>query len=761
MKKIFFFLIFLTTIFNIYSQKGLTKKQWLNLSIPNIDLKSTQLSCNELTLLNSCNYIANNNFYTPVYDIFNPNHITHPFNLNLVTNWEASHGSANIYSPYTIYSNPLPPNNTSSFIRMASARDFSPDATNTNISEGVLQKIPNLTTLKKFQLSFFIRKFGFSSNISFNDNQIVENFKIVLLKCSDVLFPNPSFNSVVPNPLPSNHQVIYCEQNIDDINWKQVVINFIPNDNYDVIMIYPEQNLTGSNSFSNLLFSYPELVDITNFSAGQNFYPTLPNCNVTIGPSTPNNCSVINSVFRWIGPGGQIVYVTNPQVSQQITIDASLLINQGTWTLEMSVPTATITNNTCSNNTSIVQKSITVFPCSSDPCVNNQPQISPKGIVDYHFFYESGFHQIVNSNLPNGQLQWYVNNTPKSNETNSSILITNLDLILTPTNTYSCVVKAKNLQTGCFSEEVILNGFMYLLSNQSPLNYNGYHYLPVNTPSYYCNSTTNTINQFDLGILANYYWENDPVWPNNEFQIVPGSSSINSNSALINRISNNGSVFVGRAVLGNYQKVLQYSFWQGSTITTTSTCNNQVKDVLVPDVYPTNSGSANNVLAGMSGFDFEEYNFGPNCVITSPSNYAGMTGPVTITISGKQSSPSNLKVQFLGTNTFIDFYGYHQFGSLNSCFKNQLIINDNPYCKISNTKKISISPNPSTSTITLQNIALNSVVSIYTMNNTIVKTIKNTNKDSMQIDISDLKPGIYILKEQSNTDSQTIKFIKL
>lgn len=303
-------------------------------------------------ILNNCNYILNNTF-TPNILYIPADHYQDPFDpqiISLIPDWKRSHGSPNIYDG-TNYPNTLPfPN--SGYSRMGSGND---PLDGSNYSEGIVEKIPPLSTGSKYALSFFKKRDTFTPL-----NFPTDRFFIILMHCEDYNSFDPYSNSIPQYPI--NHQIIYCERRLENTTWEQVFISFVPNRNYDMIWIFPQQSTTNQNAGA-ALFSFPELISLQGFTAGPTPNTSSGQCLVTIGPTTPN-CSVRNAVFTWYGPSG--LAITAPQ-NQQIQIDASNPQNIGTWTLSMSVPSAVNpASNTCSQLLTTVSSTVEVQVCRTE-----------------------------------------------------------------------------------------------------------------------------------------------------------------------------------------------------------------------------------------------------------------------------------------------------------------------------------------------------------------------------------------------------------
>lgn len=301
--------------------------------------------CGSLPAIQNCqNYIVNNNF-TPIppysstpYGNTNGTY-WNPFNVSLVPNWLASHGNPQIDDAF----------NSLLFLPPSPATNYAFMEFGDNYGEGIAQKISPLTEGQKYLFSFFkstIFRNGFNQN---------ETFKIVLMNCDEFsLFPipDPYSHQVQPN-IPEKSQTIYCEVNPSNPNWQQVVVNFVANSNFNMIWIFPEytQNL----NYAALKFAYPELYKVPIFEPIVS--PNYPNCSVNL----PAYCATpVNSALIWTGPVGQII---SANFNQTIPIDVSDNNNVGNWTLSVNITNATLTNNSCSRNNSLLL-SINVPACS-------------------------------------------------------------------------------------------------------------------------------------------------------------------------------------------------------------------------------------------------------------------------------------------------------------------------------------------------------------------------------------------------------------
>lgn len=297
-----------------------------------------QTNCNIPITQSGCNYISNNNFTpTTAYNPLLRQHFSNPFGSNLIPDWNASHGSPQITDGIYDFENQIwlippstPPIPATGFAFFVSYPDpYFP------YNEGIVQKIPALTTSTNYLVSFFAKLPVWMSQ------QTLQSFKIVLLHCEDAInFTYPG--ATIPN-LTFHHQTIVCQNNVTG-NWQQFLTSFTADEDFDLIWIYPENIYSQDATTIGVSFAYPELIDVSNFSAGSPPNPTPGNCTVTIGPKSPN-CGVANATYTWYGPNGLI---RTDAINQQIVVDASNNINVGTWTLRMTIPNTVTPNGGCS-----------------------------------------------------------------------------------------------------------------------------------------------------------------------------------------------------------------------------------------------------------------------------------------------------------------------------------------------------------------------------------------------------------------------------
>ena len=460
---------------------------------------SNFLNCTPV-ILNGCNFIANDDF-TPsaAYNVNLSSHIDNPFNFDflgntLVPSWDIATGTPTIYDG-VFHSDPLPPPTPTPTGYFFGGTGYD-NSSGGFYSESIVQKIPALTPNKAYTLSFY-KMFKDYSYLPPNISNPLDHFRIVLMKCSDYTQTFRPITYQVPTALPANSQVIYCETEVSNATWNQVFIKFTPNQAYDLIWIYPEGDHDVIPKYSGLFASFPELIDVGNFSAGPAPNPTPPNCNVTIGPATPN-CGPTGAVFTWTGPQGQTPTVP---VNQQITFDASIPANAGTWTLSMTMPDATITNSLCGEQEPIISASVNVALCSSTCTL---PTITPLGPTTQCIWYETGPWLTLTTNLTSN-IQWYDDGVPIYQGNTQTITLTNNPGSANTWPTFTGNITVKNtLFTNCISQPLTVTRKNYSTPWAYPGSIN-----PPGTPSQYCKSQPSIVRQINSISDPNtiFWWE--------------------------------------------------------------------------------------------------------------------------------------------------------------------------------------------------------------------------------------------------------------
>lgn len=362
MKKFLFLACFIFSSSLCFSQDQDAKNYLTNVlprhfSDKNIKNNSV-IDCIGLPYPSPCgNFISNNSFLPNAsYDPLNPTHWENPF-ASFVPKWYPAQGDAfiNDYWSEIFYNTQIfapPP------AQGYAALGCGYQSLLGNYSEGIVQKIPPLVTGHKYSMSFFEK---------YSKHPTVPNgsggYYIYLLNCSDYDLINRT-NSSDPNDyysfpqIPTNSQLIYCQPAISVESWAQKSASFLANSNFDMIWIVARNTQSQIEETCLIDFSLPEILDMTNFSAGTS--PSTPypiNCLVDIGPSIPNDCLFTNGILNWHGPNGQVIQAIG---NQHIQIDASSSNNVGAWTLQIDIIGQGTTPGTCS---SPVSASVNINSC--------------------------------------------------------------------------------------------------------------------------------------------------------------------------------------------------------------------------------------------------------------------------------------------------------------------------------------------------------------------------------------------------------------
>ncbi len=476
-------------------------------------------NCNIPSLTN-CNYNSNYTF-TPsaTYNSNIPEHLVDPFNYNglntLIPNWEVATGTPTVWANQGFSGYPLPPNGSNYYFGYVGS------VYNTFGTESVLQKIPTLSTTKTYTLNFQkMYKSWLELPPPYNTDFPVGSFRIVLMHCNNYAATFLPISYAPPTP-PTNSQTIYCEIDVHNSNWQEVFFKFTPNDNYNLMWIFPDTDHTFPLKQSGLLATIPELIDVTDFTAGSAPTPTTGNCIVTIGPTTPN-CVPTTAVLKWNGPNGQVI--TAP-ATQKIQVDASIPVNQGTWILKLEMPNAFTTNSQCGIQNPVIQASVNVPYCvSTAPTITGYidgfsgcpgPIINlVNNVTNYYCWAGDCSKAIVLESSQAINNQWFINNIeiPSSGGQVSgvgyvSILNNSQKLIYYPSyyeaNTQLFMIKVRNCNANsctAFSQEMrVFSGVVPGSTGSYPSLFMGY-YKPNQSRTYYNQPFTS------VGPGSQYFW---------------------------------------------------------------------------------------------------------------------------------------------------------------------------------------------------------------------------------------------------------------
>ncbi len=511
-------------------------------------------------------------------------------------------------------------------------------------------------------------------------------------------------------------------------------MSFIAIDDYDMIWIFPhgELPITQSSNGVGVCFAYPELKDVTSFTAGLTPTPTQGNCIVTIGPNVPNSCTFTNAVFTWHGPNGQTI---TAQHNQQLQVDASLSANVGIWTLTMSALNEISTYNPCSQHLSATVRVSQCLPTCA-------PIITPSGPIDYYLFADATPKgRILTSSMSTGN-QWYYNGSPISGATAQNYIVGSGYSSIASGNYYV-------INNGCISNSVNINFKMYGYGNFGEDSYNwlGAKTHPVQSSNYYCfNTNNNFVKQFDMGIGTIYSWNifTLPLGSSPNISITPGSGSPVSSQAQLNigNPSSSYSYLQGIANLNGSEKIIDYNIRLSPSI-----LPNQIVCSGAPHLIKNDplSNQGYGTTPGTSGFDWEYYDFGANALIFSGPG----AGASSVLIPGRGLAQPII-VKYYGPS-YVQKHFYYNYGG---CFDEKYNVIMNPVLCRSSTKNeqivsnfsTTIYPNPASSYFEVASVELIVSVEILNLTNRQLKKFNGNNLRLVRINSQYFEPGIYNCK---------------
>lgn len=326
-----------------------TQQQFNDMFFPKTLRTVSMIPCNPVLPNPSCNYIQNNQFNTTVF----PYSTTDPFGLNQVPSWSNSHGQPDLANSFFGIAIPFGATN---FAMMAFSNNGS-----SNLSDGIVQKIAPLQSGTNYVFRFWELNPNALSASPFDE------VNIYLIRCSD--YSNFNVNSNALPIVPTNSQQIFCETNLPSSTifqgnpnaWRNRVLKFQANDNYDMIWIAPKPKSNGLYPPVLYCFGLPELINA--------------NLNITMSPNPPSpsvcqytlqapNCLLFNSEFIWTSPSGQTFN------GSSVNVNVNNPLNVGTWTVTMQINGINPSNSfSCGNGTFPISGSIFVPACSTTPAV--------------------------------------------------------------------------------------------------------------------------------------------------------------------------------------------------------------------------------------------------------------------------------------------------------------------------------------------------------------------------------------------------------
>ena len=271
-----------------------------------------------------------------------------PFPSNNILSWTASHGTPQL----NVFGAPgwFPQNtNIASMWTERNGGAIVGEGILGNL-KGMLSTTHPVETGNHYYLTFFR---SFMSD-PFNTTPRLDRLNIVLIKCEDAdLFPGSTTNLMQPFPNGTITQQIYCETNITSTNYDMVAIDFVANNNYDLIWIYPQQVTTRGQAWINVtmpqLFSPQSLTSLVASSGGGQYLALGSN----IFNSNHDWYNQSNTLLSSIPINGNtyLNYTTlndinNPSGVMYGPIFQTPGVNQD-FTYKTVIPSI-ITNNTCS-----------------------------------------------------------------------------------------------------------------------------------------------------------------------------------------------------------------------------------------------------------------------------------------------------------------------------------------------------------------------------------------------------------------------------
>lgn len=722
--KLSYFTLLLIIILFCYPSHSRAQKR----TIPSFDTIYTSNFPKSVTVIDCSPDILNGNLvFNPAFNTnstYDPAHVDNPFAYGHIDFWTNAFSTPNF---------DFPPNSLPPYPGIHAAFMGSTYAGTQVYSEGLIGKLSPLIPGNEYSLSFYLNTLNFiPANFS-------HDYNIYLMHCSDApaYFPNPNRQFLLPS-LPPNSQRIFCETNSVTTNWHQVSTCFIPDDDYDMILIFPAITPTSTTpNYSYFIgFAYPEIVARSTFN---NIIVNTPDpanpCIKTLAPGYAVN----NATYQWYLNGNLFSTFQNPQISTSTQF--------GNVRLQVTLPNGG-TNSSCGTSCELIAN-INIPQCAGCP----QPIVTPNGPIDYYIPLDAGgpIGRILTSNTITGN-QWYFNNQAIVGANAQTYDIKNRWGLSGGNQSGNFHV----VNNGCQSNTVHVEYKNYGYGNYGEESYTrlGSKVHPILTSNYYCyNTTNNFIQQFNLGTTATYTW-NFPVGGGNiaNISLTPGSYNPNSNQAQVNvgsPIPQSYTYIQGVADLNGKEIIFDYFMYLSHPDYIPS--NRQV--CLNAPWYIYNlDGSSYSTSPGGSGFDWEFYDFGANGTIFSGPG----AGQSSVLIPGRSTS-QQMVVKFTGPS-FVQKHFYYNWGG---CYKEEYNITLLSGCKSSEELKtiVNIYPNPSTNQITITSTEAISHIEISDLMSPSLKSVKLNGIKSITINVLDLKPGVYNCKITTNKGIENQKII--
>jgi hypothetical protein len=174
-------------------------------------------------------------------------------------------------------------------------------------------------------------------------------FKAVLTNCYNISPAPCSYPSNPASPpwIPvlNEKQEIFCEaiEEMPSSDWKQYFIRFTADDDYDMLIIYPDITNFYPSGTSYLHVAYPELID----AAPSITATEKSRCDLTLSA-----CGVTNAAYYWTDPFGNYAGDT-----REISVNPA---TAGNYSVQITLPGESTSNNTCSENNPALESHINV-----------------------------------------------------------------------------------------------------------------------------------------------------------------------------------------------------------------------------------------------------------------------------------------------------------------------------------------------------------------------------------------------------------------
>lgn len=198
-------------------------------------------------------------------------------------------------------------------------------------TEGIAGRVFPLVNGKKYALSFFLSSTALSN---YRTSGGTYTFKIFLAHCQNFDLStsgNPNINA--------EKQLIFCKTfySMGDSAWQQYFVFFTSDNDYTMLVVYPEVPDSSYDGGAYVHFLYPELIPINPIHQYHTYLFSPPDS--IHGNTLLSACGVMNASYMWEGPNGLV----SSQVSDVLAFSDSIGENDN-YTFSMWVEGA-IGNN--------------------------------------------------------------------------------------------------------------------------------------------------------------------------------------------------------------------------------------------------------------------------------------------------------------------------------------------------------------------------------------------------------------------------------